>query len=200
MAWAPLLLRLRRPFSSSFTIDFRISPPLSLSLSLSFLVDEGGKLGIGFGNGKGGLSRCFSGLLMQSLQLLALLGTTAQVVHVGAPFVVVVRCCQPASGLLDCWWAGWSVQPRGCSIGVRRVCVCVNVSSSVFESTAVEIAPTQEALYSSYYYYATTTAYALHQGEPLSKPRKMALLSFFQPSNESNAMHDRGTGCPSKFG
>ena len=101
------------------------SPPLSLSLSLSFLVDEGGKLGIGFGNGKGGLSRCFSGLLMQSLQLLALLGTTAQVVHVGAPFVVVVRCCQPASGLLDCWWAGWSVQPRGCSIGVRRVCVCV---------------------------------------------------------------------------
>ena len=98
---------------------------LPLSLSLSFLVDEGGKLGIGFGNGKGGLSRCFSGLLMQSLQLLALLGTTAQVVHVGAPFVVVVRCCQPASGLLDCWWAGWSVQPRGCSIGVRRVCVCV---------------------------------------------------------------------------
>ena len=81
------------------------------------------------------------------------------------------------------------------------MCVCVNVSSSVFESTAVEIAPTQEALYSSYYYYATTTtAYALHQGEPLSKPRKMALLSFFQPSNESNAMHDRGTGCPSKFG
>ena len=34
---------------------------------------------------------------------------------------------------------------------------------------------------------------------PLPKPRKMALLSFFQPSNEANAMHDRYTGCSSKF-
>ena len=72
-----------------------------------------------------------------------------------------------------------AVQPRGCSIGVRRVCVSVyvNVSSSnVFESTAVEIAPTQEALYSSYYYATTaafaSVAYALDQGEHRCRSRE----------------------------
>ena len=53
----------------------------------------------------------------------------------------------------------------------------MNVSSSnVFESTAVEIAPTQEALYSSYYYATTaafaSVAYALDQGEHRCRSRE----------------------------